>query len=261
MLKLLCGISGAGKSAQITDWIKYDIANKKRCFLLVPEQQAYISERDIPALLPQNAGLYFEVVNFSRLADAVFREYGGVTQGSIDKGWRTLLMWDTLREVSPLLTQYGKGAVSDTNLSALMLRAVEELRTNRIEGECLETTAKLLPAESSLQKKLKDLALTDAVYREKIEACFGSDPADKLLRMAGLLSEHSYFQNCNLYVDSFTDFTAQEYAVLEQILRQADTVTVSLCMDDFRSQLPHFEEAVKTAKKWVLSKIFVHFAV
>lgn len=249
VLKLLCGPSGTGKSALITEWIRKDILEKKRCFLLVPEQQAYISERDLPAYLPQNAGLYFEVVNFSGLAEDVFSEFGGVTQGTIDQGLRTLLMWDTLRQVSPLLTQYGKSARTDINLSSFMLRTVEELRTNGIEGDLLENTAKLLPTDSSLRKKLTDISLIDAVYREKIESCFGSDPADRLLRMAKLLKEHPYFQNCNLYVDSFTAFSAQEYVVLEQIMQQADTVTVSLCMDDFHSKLPHFEGSVNTAQK------------
>ena len=32
---------------------------------MIPEQQAYISERDLSVRLPQNAGLYFEIVNFS----------------------------------------------------------------------------------------------------------------------------------------------------------------------------------------------------
>ena len=84
MLKLICGPSGSGKTKFITEAIRADVAAGKRCFLLVPEQQAYISERDLPALLPKNAGLFFEIVNFSRLADTVFSQYGGVTQKSID---------------------------------------------------------------------------------------------------------------------------------------------------------------------------------
>ena len=65
MLKLICGPSGSGKTELLTDLIRTDILNRTRCFLLVPEQQAYISERDLPGQLPQNAGLYFKIVNFS----------------------------------------------------------------------------------------------------------------------------------------------------------------------------------------------------
>ena len=253
MLKLICGPSGSGKTELLTDLIRADILNETRCFLLVPEQQAYISERDLPAVLPQNAGLFFEVVNFSGLAEDVFREYGGVTQGSVNKAARTLLMWDTLRSLSPILRQYGKSAGTDATLTTLMLGTVEELRSNGIESDRLESAAASMPKDSSLGQKLSDLALIDAVYREKTETCFGSDPSDKLLRMAEHLRRHRYFEGCHVYIDSFTSFTAQEYAVLRELLRQAACVTVSLLCDSPRSSLPHFESTVKTAQR--LSKL------
>ena len=249
MLKLICGPSGSGKTKAITDLIRADIEAGKRCFLLVPEQQAYISERDLPAQLPKNAGLYFEIVNFSGLAEDVFREYGGVTQKSAGKGERLLLMWDTLRTVAPLLRQYGKGAASDTALPAMMLRAVEDFRANGITGEALEMASGQLPPELSLSKKLSDLSLIDAVYRQRCEAAFGNDPGDRLLRASALLRKNNYFAGCHLYVDSFTSFTSPEYEMLGEILRQADALTVTLCTDDFASTLPHFEGTVRTAKR------------
>ena len=249
MLKLICGPSGSGKTELLTDAIRNDILQKRRCFLLVPEQQAYISERDLPDALPQNAGLYFEVVNFSRLAEDVFRVFGGVTQGSVNNALRALLMWDTLRSLSPLLKQYGKSAGSDATLTKLMIDTVEELRSSGVASDRLEEVAAHLPTDSALQKKLSDIALIDAVYREKLESSFGNDPSDKLLRMARLLEEHDYFRGCHLYVDSFTSFTAQEYAVLREILRQADCVTVSLLCDRFDSRLSHFESCVRTARR------------
>lgn len=249
MLKLIYGASGSGKTELLTEAIRNDILQKKRCFLLVPEQQAYISERDLPAALPQNAGLYFEVVNFSRLAEAVFRVFGGVTQGSVNNALRALLMWDTLRALAPLLKQYGRSAVSDATLTKRMIDTVEELRSSGIESDRLEEAAAQLPTDCGLQKKLSDVALIDAVYREKLEASFGNDPSDKLLRMARLLAEHDHFRGCRIYIDSFTSFTAQEYAVLSELLRQADCVTVSLLCDSPRSRLPHFESCVRSAKR------------
>ncbi len=249
MLRLICGRSGSGKTAYLTEQIRHDIENGKRCFLLVPEQQAYISERDLPRLLPQNAGLYFETVNFSSLAEDVFREYGGVTHTFMNAGLKSLLMWDTLRNLSPLLQRYGKSAGNDMTLTKLMLQTVEELRNDGISGEDLEKLSKDSELSEALQKKLSDLSLIDAAFRARVEEGFGSDPSDRLLRMASLLQKHRFFEGCNLYVDSFTDFTAPEYAVLREILRQADCVTVSLLADSFHSRLPHFESTVDTARR------------
>ena len=249
MLKLICGPSGSGKTSALIESIRQDISNGTRCFLLVPEQQAYISERDFPSVLPENAGLFFEVVNFSGLAEDVFREYGGVTFHSLNNGIKNLLMWDTLRTLSPLLKRYGKSAGNDTTLCTLMMQTVEELHINGIDSERLEQAANSLPTDGALSQKLSDLALIDAAFREKLEETFGGDPSDKLLRMSKLLQEHSYFAGCHLYIDSFTSFTAQEYNVLREIMKQAECVTVTLCTDDFRSTLPHFASIVETAKR------------
>jgi len=249
MLKLICGVSGSGKTDTLIAEIRKDIAQKTRCYLLVPEQQAYISERDMTAALPSDAGLYFEVVNFSSLAEDVFREYGGVTQGTLSTAVRNLLMWDTLRTLAPLLKQYGKSATADPSLSRLMMQTVNELRMNGIDSQKMEDAAQLMSPDSALQKKLFDLALIDAVFHEKNESVFGNDPSDKLLRMAALLEEKNYLKGCHIYVDSFTSFTAQEYAVLRHILRQAEHVTVTLCADSFSSKLPQFEGTLETAKR------------
>ena len=247
MLKLICGPSGAGKTEYLKTRIEADIHAGIRSFLLIPEQQAYISERDLAARLPKNAGLYFEVISFSGLAQKVFCEYGGVTSESVSPAVSSLLMWHTLSTLSPLLQQYGKNADGDLTLTNLMLAAIAEMRCGGVSAQALEDAAAQMEEGSPLQKKLSDLALVDATYHAKIEECFGSDPADKLLRLSALLQQHRYFENCNVYIDSFTSFTVPEYEVLLQILGQANAITVSLCTDCTNSKLPHFLAVSDTA--------------
>ena len=249
MLKLICGPSGAGKTEHLTRCIEKDIRAGVRSFMLIPEQQAYISERALAERLPKNAGLCFEVVSFSGLAQKVFCEYGGVTAESVSNAVSSLLMWHTLATLSPLLEQYGKSAEGDLTLTNLMLATVAEMRAGGINAQTLEDVAAQMEAGSALRKKLLDLALIDSAYHAKIEECFGSDPSDKLLRLCALLQENRYFENCNVYIDSFTSFTVPEYAVLLQILRQANRVTVSLCTDGANSSLPHFLSVSDTARQ------------
>ncbi|MBO7274438.1 MAG: exodeoxyribonuclease V subunit gamma, partial [Clostridia bacterium] len=249
MLKLICGPSGAGKTEYLTNCIEADIGAGVRSFLLIPEQQAYISERNLAQRLPKNAGLFFEVVSFSGLAEKVFCEYGGVTAESVSSAVSSLLMWHTLSTLSPLLEQYGKSAEGDLTLTNLMLSAVAEMRACGVNAQALEDAAAQMESGSALQKKLSDLALIDAAYHAKIEECFGADPSDKLLRLSALLQKHRYFENCNVYIDSFTSFTVPEYAVLLQMLMQANSVTVSLCTDGANSKLPHFLSVSDTVRQ------------
>ena len=173
MLNLICGPSGAGKSRRILRAIGEDISAKRRCYLLVPEQQAYISERDVSAMLPSNAGLYFEIVNFSKLADAIFRRYGGCAAPSAGSGIRSVLVWNTLRQLAPSLEQYGKSKI-DASLTAEMFTTLQELQNNGIDSDQLREIADRLDESTPLKKKLRDLEMIYAQYIVHTEAAFNS---------------------------------------------------------------------------------------
>ena len=207
MLNLIYGVSGSGKSALLAEKIRADIENHKPCFLLVPEQQAYISESQVPRIYPSDARLYFEVVHFSGLADKVFRRFGGAVQQTLQGGIRSLLMWDTLRSLAPLLKEYKSNASKDVSLTSLMLQSVNELRMNGVNDEQLEEIAQKLPNDHPLKNKLFDLSMIDSTYSMKLESCMGSDLPDRLLRLTEKLEQNNFFGGYNVYIDSFYSFT------------------------------------------------------
>ena len=75
MLTFLFGRPGSGKTSYIIEQIKGSVASGTQTYLLVPEQQAFISESML-ADLPASSALCFEVVSFSRLCEKVFGEIG-----------------------------------------------------------------------------------------------------------------------------------------------------------------------------------------
>ena len=62
MLTYLFGRSGSGKTAYQIDRIREAVEQNKKTYLLVPEQQAFISESML-AFLPPSAALSFEVIS------------------------------------------------------------------------------------------------------------------------------------------------------------------------------------------------------
>ena len=76
MVTLLLGPYGHGKSTYIIDKIKADYENGVRSFLIVPEQQTVVAERQLTESLPPKAQLYTEATNLTRLANSVFRKTG-----------------------------------------------------------------------------------------------------------------------------------------------------------------------------------------
>lgn len=241
MIRFLFGRPGTGKTTRMAEEIRTLCAEGTRpVYLIVPEQQAYSAERDLLSALPPEAGKCFSVLSFSRLCDTVADLYGGRAQHTVTRAMRSLLMWENLRQLGGLLETYAHGGSTDTSLCEKMLRAIEELKVNGVPPTALERVTRHLEPKAPLYGKLRDLALVSASYDGLLSEVYGENPADRLLRAAGQIEEHGFFGGSAVFIDSFTSFTMQEYAVLRPLLEQAGEVTVSFgCSGRYESQ-PQF---------------------
>ena len=249
MLEILFGRAGSGKTTRIIHEIEKNVSEKKKTYLIVPEQQVYISERML-ASLPPSSALYFEVVSFSRLAHVIFGEYGGLTGTNISTGIKNLVMWQTLREVAPFLHVY-KNIKADKNFCSLMLGLIEEFRMNLVTPLQLETAAQNSDIQA-LSDKLSDISLIYSEYDRIIAEKYGEEVClsnDILSRLAKILSQYDFFTGKSVFIDSFTSFTGIELDVIKQLIRKADRVVVSvpLCNRGFRSV--YTESMNQTVKK------------
>lgn len=248
MLTILLGRSGSGKTKYILNEIEQRVRDREKTYLLVPEQQVYISECML-ADLPASSALCFEVISFSRLCEIVFNRYGGLTDKSAGGGSRSLIMWQTLRELSGALVQY-KNIKTDASLTAMMLSTIDELRASSVTPDICETVANE-SQDTQLSKKLIDIAAIYANFERNISERLGESEAaaeDKLHRLSDQLKKNDFFSDCNVYVDSFTSFTGEEHEILESIISQAKTTCISLTYDK-ASISPHFDSIADTYKR------------
>ena len=236
---MILGGSGSGKTTLIEEKIKKDIEGGRQVILLVPEQETVSAERRMLSFLPPSAQLSFEVLNFTRLANRVFRQYGGLARRNISAGVRSLSMWNTVRSLRPLLCKYGGGENSDLALTSLMLATVEEFEAYCVSPERLELAANELDEKSTLRGKLRDLSLIYAAYKASLETYGDGD--DELSALDGILSEHDFFKQMNVYIDSFTDFTEQEHKIICRMIDGASSVTATVCYSDEKPLPMHFE--------------------
>ncbi len=244
MLNLILGGSGSGKTTLIEEKIKKDVESGRQVILLVPEQETVTSERRMLELLPASAQLSFEVLNFSRLANRVFRQCGGLSWRNVSEGVKALTMWNTVTSLRPLLCKYGGGENSDLSLTSLMLSAVEEFKAYCVSPAMLERASEGLDESSTLRGKLRDLSLVYAAYSASVES-YG-DGSDALTRLDGVLSEHDFFAGMSVYIDSFTSFTEQEHRIISRMLSGAESVTAAVCFSDETPLPMHFEASKKT---------------
>lgn len=248
MLKLICGIAGSGKSTKIEELIAQDMAASRRAYLIVPEQEAVTVERRMADILPPRAALTFEVVNFSRLCNLVFRRYGSLAYHYASSRVKTLTMWRALSLCEGHL-QHFRG-ISENGGVKNILSAVKAFGASGANMTQVASAAEKLDASSHLSQKLKDIALAGSVYRGLLEEKYDDSEQD-LDRLADLLAENRFFEGAQVYIDSFTSFTGQEISVIAEMLKQCDNLCISLLCDRPAGEEMHYQEVYKTASRLI----------
>lgn len=243
MLQLLLGRSGTGKTRTIYDRL-CDLAwaGDEGLILLVPEQFSFESERTLLRRLgPRMAGRV-QVLSFTRMAEQVFRELGGLAGRRMDDAARTLLMSRALELIAERLTLYRRAASDPASISTI-LSMTSELKQCGVTPSDLEKTAAGMD-DCTLRKKMQELSLIMGAYEAVASGVTGNggdgtryiDPADDLTALAERLTDSKIAVGAYIFVDSFKGFTAPELAILRVLIKQARQVTVALCADSIEDK-------------------------
>ena len=248
-LTLLTGGSGSGKTARVLDSLRAHVERGERVLLLVPEQQTVTAERLVASALPPSACISLEVTNFTRLSDTVFRLLGGLAERTCTPGSEQVLMWRTLTELAPHL--HTARRTPDAATVSHMCSLVGRLRASRITPAMLEAAATDAPEATAA--KFRDYALICSVYHGLLTEYY-SDESDRLDRTALLLQNHNPLDVAAVYVDGFSSFTGQQYAILQALLSH-HPVTVTLCVPpDAERQLCSVEVFATRARLLALAR-------
>ena len=229
MLTFIQGSSGSGKTEFIRQKIGSMLAKKdQRIILIVPEQFSFESERSIHRILGPQKASQVEVASFTRLADGIFREYGGLAGSYADETKKLILMNLAVHELRDSLSFYKKASAYES-FTGLMVQTVAELKNAGISPEELEKIASRVESDS-LRDKVEDISTLYAAYDALLHKAF-FDPLESLSRAAKKVKGTGYFENAAVFVDEFKGFTAGEYELLREIIKQSPMVYVSLCME------------------------------
>ena len=197
------------------------------CVLLVPEQYSHETERALCRELPPAQSARCEVLSFTRLARRVAEHAGGVADRVLDGGGRVLLMQSAVTKTAEHLRVYRTPSRRASFLSGL-LATVDECKSCSVTPEALMEAAGRL--EGSEGDKLHDIALIYSAYNA-LTAQKELDPRDTLDRLVDGLTACDWAKSRQFWVWGFTDFTAQEGAVLRTLMARSRGLTVALTLD------------------------------
>ena len=250
MLHLLIGRDWTANRDEIFRRIADDVHQKKSGrILLVPELISHESERCLCKAAGDTASRYAEVLSFSRMARRVCDSYGGSIQECLDNGGRIVAMAAAARQLSSKLKAYASVETRPEFLSSL-IDCVDEFKRCCISSEDLKTAAS--ETGGSLAQKLEELALLMEAY-DALCSRGKRDPRDQMTWLLEYLEMGSFAEDHVFYIDGFPDFTRQNFAIIEHLMRVSPQVTVSINCDRVDSTQLAFEKAGSTASNLLKS--------
>jgi len=230
MLRIIEGGFFSRAHEEIKNEILKLVRDGKRVFLIVPEQQALVSEAEMTELLPTSSPLFFEVTNFTRLSNTVFRGLGGADASYCDNTKKSLIMWRVLTELSATLTMTGGRHEVSSGIVERALAAVAQMDSLGIGTEELNAALNSVPkSEGRLLSKLEDLIAIMTLYKKTLSERY-ADTSDDVTVATRLIKENpTFFDGASFFVEGFTSFTKGQYALLG-LLARLENVTVHLTL-------------------------------
>ena len=246
MLHLLLGRDWTANRDEILKRISRDVKNRKENrILIVPELISHETERRLCVAAGDTASRYAEVLSFTRLARRVSDAMGSAAKECLDSGGRVVAMAAAARQLSSRLKAYSAVETKPEFLTEL-IDGVDEFKRCCISSEDLQQAAKA--SEGSLAQKLEELSLLMETY-DALCSRGKRDPRDQMTWLLEQLEEGTFAEEHTFYIDGFPDFTRQNLAIIEHMIRVSPNVTVSLNCESVDSGLLAFEKAGTTARE------------
>lgn len=235
MLQCILGRSGYGKTTYVLHALQKAVAASasRPLVLLVPEQFSFESERALLQQLGVQGAAKVQVLSFTRLANRVYRETGGIALPVMDDVTRALMMSRALElhhlpESTAPDAAKPKPRTYDVGYVSSLLALCGECKQCAVSPQLLRASAQNVTADT-LKTKLTDLASIFEIY-ETLTQNSGIDPEDTLRILADKLPDSHAFDNAQIFVDGFKGFTAVELEILALLMQKAD-LYVTLCTD------------------------------
>ncbi|MDH7479540.1 MAG: exodeoxyribonuclease V subunit gamma, partial [Syntrophomonadaceae bacterium] len=244
-LRLILGRAGSGKTRRCLEEISRQLDRSPAgppLILLVPEQATFQMERALVQAARCRGSIRAQVLSFRRLAWRVLAEAGGAARPHLSELGRQMILRRVLEQRQGDLKVFQKPA-QQPGFDQTLSRLLSELKSCCITPDQLRAAAPdQLAALAHLVEKLQDLSLIYSEAENYLQGRY-TDPDDYLKLLAERLPRSALVRGAQFWLDGFTGFTAQEYAVVGQLMAAADRVQVTLCLggEDLFSPLDELE--------------------
>jgi ATP-dependent helicase/nuclease subunit B len=248
-LRFIAGRAGKGKSYYIYNEIKrhlQEAGRKGKLILLVPEQYTLQAERDFMDKTGLEGIMQLEILSFSRLAQRVFNEVGGITRVIINEQGKSMVLRRVMEEWEEELLVYKNSCRQNGFVNELM-EFLAGLKQRAIAVQDIRDMQLDLDEDSLLGRKLHDLALIYEQFNIFLHEHY-IDSEDYINLFIEKMSYSHYLSGARIWVDNFATFSPQSLRILEKLISICPETTVSITLDNGKSSRD--EELFALSRRW-----------
>ena len=254
MIRIIEGGFYSGLHDVLKNEIKEHVEAGKRVYLIVPEQQAVVAECEFADLLPDAAPLFFEVTNFTRLANTTFRSLGGLSGEYCTSAKKALIMWRALTELAPTLTITAGRREINSGLVESSLTAVAQMQNMGIHPADLAMAAdnEEIKKDNRLSAKLTDLSSIFALYKQLLGEKYADTGDDAEAMIKKLVDNPTFLSETEIFIEGFSSFTEPQYKLIA-LLAARTNVNLSLPIPKGREAAFEYYEISECQRRIVSS--------
>ena len=251
MLYLILSRTGGGKTTHIMNLAEQFAKGGRKTTLIVPEQFSFMSEKIMLGRMGAEVMAEIDVMSFTSLGEKLVGKPALHERRRLDDSARAALMSMALNGVKDKLKLYKKHTGRRSVISEFTALS-SEFKQNALSTDSVRLALAGME-EGLLKMKLSDIVNVLDSYDAMIEGSY-FNPDDLLDELCDVLPDSDYFNGRIVFIDSFRGFTAQEFKVIEHMLRKSAAVYVTLCTDNLENaddETDLFAHTKRTAKKLI----------
>ncbi|MCL6610905.1 MAG: helicase-exonuclease AddAB subunit AddB [Peptococcaceae bacterium] len=253
-LRFIVGRAGSGKTRLCYEEIRSRLGDGREndLILLVPEQATFQNERALALNTLPGGLLRAQVLSFRRLAWRVLNEVGGAARVYLGDLGRRMLLQGIIDRRKKDFRVFGRAA-EQPGFSGAMASFLSELKLCRVSPGRLSGVAGDMDGRlrAGLSGKIRDIGLIYSDFEDQLRGRY-IDPDDYINLLAERIHLSPAVSRAEVWVDGFSGFTPQEYAVLEKMMAAAERVSVTVCADgDVLEKMPGEGEVFYTTGETV----------
>lgn len=231
-VQFIIGPAGSGKSHHVMRTIADTLQQepRKKIIIMLPEQATFTYQYELINQYGLSGVLTLEILSFQRLARNVMQQTGGLARQNVDDLGKLLILRRFLQQEADAYS-YLNHSVNRPGYLIKIGQTFQEMKRYQITSQKLEQTIKAqqLP-QTVFTSKLQELSRLYTRYEAFIAQDY-LDSEDILDILLERLEENNLFCDTDIWMDEFYDFTPQEFAIIEALMKQAANVSIALPAD------------------------------